>query len=87
MDRSGNKALLCKRAGVSKEGEIQEVKKDAKKLLTTAGLVRDSPSSVRNQQALIDFLVFDEGTIWGLIWVSREQTSAKIPVAGRIDYA
>jgi len=39
-----------------------------KKLLTTAGLVRDSPSSVRNRQALIDFLIFDEGTLWGLIW-------------------
>jgi hypothetical protein len=34
---------------LKKEREIQELKKDAKKLLTTAGLVRDCPSSDHNR--------------------------------------
>jgi transposase len=39
--RSCASARVC----LKKEREIQELKKDAKKLLTTAGLVRDSPST------------------------------------------
>jgi hypothetical protein len=31
-------------------------------------LRQSCPSCVRNRQALIDFLIFDEGTLWGLIW-------------------
>src|SRR4029077_13985758 len=38
--RSCATARVC----LKKEREIQELKKDAKKFLTTAGLVRDSPS-------------------------------------------
>ena len=38
----------CEVACLKKEREIQELKKDAKKLLTTAGLVRDCPSSAQN---------------------------------------
>jgi hypothetical protein len=49
-------------------------------------LVRKN-EAVRNRQALIDFLIFDEGTLWGLICDFTRTTSAKIPVAGRTDYA
>jgi hypothetical protein len=35
---------------LKKEREIQDLKKDAKKLLTTAGLVRDCPLSARNER-------------------------------------
>jgi len=37
---------------LKKEREIQELKKDAKKLLTTAGLVRDCPLYAHNPEAV-----------------------------------
>jgi hypothetical protein len=43
--RSYASARVC----LKKERKIQELKKDAKKLLTTAGLVRDCPSPAQNR--------------------------------------